>query len=422
MHSNALKKNMFHAAFTASTLEQARAIEARANAFSEVNLVLRLYILVYRTLFNLVLRVLHFFWFSSGLPAVNEVRSIVVYVQGMLGDTAVHLPAIAALKKKYSTAALTVVSYSEGFPIKKLLEGLPYIDDLIMIADHPVVRTGSSLKFSDDRLRRISCDLFVNFSPYGNRGVPGFLLREMIFAHKLRAEWAVGFSLNSVGKRGVLNPVQHYFVKNEPRRSLEVLAETGISPDGIGAAFPVNADARASVARLLPAGAGAPKKFAVVNPGAKYAVNRWSAERFGEISRWLCEVHGFTVILNVAKNEMQLGEQVVAASQGTAKLFAEVLTIPELIELLRLASLCVTTFTGTMHLAALVNVPTVAIFPTRFSVTHWFPMNDSIRVLFNFNESSYSFDDTNDSDLHLDAITVRDVQASVTDLLSTAGR
>jgi len=95
-----------------------------------------------------------------------------------------------------------------------------------------------------------------------------------------------------------------------------------------------------------------------------------------------------------------------------------VLTIPELIELLRMSSLCVTTFTGTMHLAALLRVPTVAIFPTRFSVTHWFPLSNSIRVLFNFNEFSYSFDDANDSDTSLDAVTVHDVQACVADLLS----
>jgi len=418
MRSSAINKNMFRTVFAASTLEEVRTIESRAQAFSVKNLLLRLFILVYRTIFNLVLRAVQFCWFSSDIPVANEVLSIVVYVQGMLGDTAVHLPAIAALKEKFARATVTVVSYSEGFPISMLLGGLPYIDNLITISDHPIVRDGSSLKFSDDRLREVPCDLFVNFSPYGNRGVPGFLLREMVFAKRLRAKWAFGFSLNSLGRRGMLNPVQQYFVKNEPRRSLEVLNRTGIVPGNIPPAFPDNGEARASVNKSLAGRFNAEKKLAVVNPGAKYAVNRWSAERFGEISRWLTDVHGFTVILNVAKNEMQLGEQVVAASQGTARLSSDVLTIPELIELLRMSSLCVTTFTGTMHLAALLRVPTVAIFPTRFSVTHWFPLSNSIRVLFNFNEFSYSFDDANDSDTSLDAVTVHDVQACVADLLS----
>ncbi len=418
MHSDALKKSTFRRVFAASTLEEVREIEKEAHAFSAKNLVLRLYVRMSVAAVNLVLRGLRAFWFFSGSPPVNEILSVVVYVQGMLGDTAVHLPAIASLKKKFARSTLTVVSYSEGFPIGILLKDLPYIDSLITIADHPVVRKGISLKFSDDRLANISCDLFVNFSPYGNRGVPGFLLRELIFARKLKASWACGFSLNSLGKRGVLNAVQHFFVKNEPRRSVEVLAEAGVSPGEIAEAFPVNAHASESVARLLPAQVNEVKKIAVVNPGAKYAVNRWNAERFGEVSEWLADVHGFTVILNVAKNEMRLGERVVAASRGKAKLFSDVLTVPELIELLRMSSLCVTTFTGTMHLAALVRVPTVAVFPTRFSVTHWFPLNQAIRVLFNFNEFSYSFEDENDSDSNLDAVTVRDVQSCVTDLLS----
>ena len=242
----------------------------------------------------------------------------------------------------------------------------------------------------------------------------------MVFAHRIKARWAFGFSLNSLGKRGAMNSVQHYFVKNEPRRSLEVLSELGLSRSGLAEAFPMNDAARTSARKKIPLEFNSQIKIAVVNPGAKYAVNRWSSERFGEISRWLSDVHGFTVLLNVAANETELGERVVAASRGTARMCSAVLTIPELIELLRMASLCVTTFTGTMHLAALVRLPTVAIFPTRFSVTHWFPMSDSIRVLFNFNEFSYSFDDANDSDSNLDAVTVRDVQECVTDLLDKA--
>ena len=165
MHSSALKKDIFRHVFTASTLDEVRDIEKRATAFSIKNFSIRLYILVYRTLFNFLLGGLRYVWFSSGTPSANDVLSIVVYVQGMLGDTAVHLPVIASLKKNFPRAKITVVSYSEGFPIEMLLDGLPYIDTLITIAGHPVVRDGLSLKFSDDRLRALPCDLFVNCSP-----------------------------------------------------------------------------------------------------------------------------------------------------------------------------------------------------------------------------------------------------------------
>jgi len=422
MSSSALKKEMFRKVFAASSLDEVRKIEKSVTTFTLKSFFLRTYIIVSTLLFNALLRLFRFFWFSPGIPHPGDVHAIVVYVQGMLGDTAVHLPAVAFLKNRFPGARLTVVSNSEGFPIAMLLGSLPYIDERIVIGDHPVVRKGASLNFSDERLRGIRCDLFVNFSPYGNRGVPGFLLREMIFARKLRAKWVYGFSLSSIGKRGALNPVQHYFVKNEPRRSFEILSAFGISHGAVDGALPVDVDSKASIEKKLAAEFRSPKKIALVNPGAKYAVNRWSASRFGEISRWLAEELGYTVILNVSKNEMPLGREVVSASHGRAKMFSDVPSIPELIELLRKSSLCVTTFTGTMHLAALLHVPTVAVFPTRFSVTHWFPLNDAAEVLFNFNERSYSFDDMNDADGNLDAITVRDVQRSVMNVLDKTRR
>ena len=89
----------------------------------------------------------------------------------------------------------------------------------------------------------------------------------------------------------------------------------------------------------------------------------------------------------------------------------------ELIELLRMSALCVTNDTGTMHVAALLQTPMVAIFGTRISPTHWFPNSRNARVLFSFVASSYSFSDEGTADESILRIQVEDVKQSVREIL-----
>ena len=68
-------------------------------------------------------------------------------------------------------------------------------------------------------------------------------------------------------------------------------------------------------------------------------------------------------------------------------------TVQELIELLRMSEGCVTNDTGTMHLAAMIGIPTVAIFSTRISPTHWFPVGEKVVSIFSLNDCSFCYND-----------------------------
>lgn len=416
MHARAIRTEVFGKVFVASSLDEARSIEQSVHRFSIKNLLLRSYILFQVVPFNVLLRMLHRFWFSQRAPAQEEVKTIIVYVQGMLGDTAVHLPSISSLKKKFPAATLTVVSYNEHFPLESLLRPLPYIDKLIFINAQPVLRNGFSFNYSSGDLSALTCDLFVNFSPYCNRGVPGFLLREMIFALKTKARFALGFRLNSIGSRGVLNSVQHFFVRNEPRRGREITAALNLPISSPGEYIPAQTDAAAIAKQKIGYERIKGRKIVVVNPGSKYLVRCWDAERFGSIALWVKERYNAVVLVNTLKSESEIAERVIRASNNTAVDLCGSLSQAELIEVLRISSLCVTNNTGTMHLAALVDIPIVALFNTRFSVTHWFPKCSTVRALFTFNEETYSYDDSGTDDSQLHAVTEDDVKRSIEDL------
>ncbi|MGA9408705.1 MAG: glycosyltransferase family 9 protein [Bacteroidota bacterium] len=402
--------------YSVSTLDEARTIEFEETKLSLGLQVLRGLLIVWRALANGCLEFLRRSWFITKPEKLGTPSSVVVYMNGTLGDHIVHLPVIAGLKKKYSSATLTVVSWCGDFPMAELLSAEPYIDTIVTLHDHPVVRDGFRFGFSDTILESLRCDVFVNLSPFGNRGVLGFVLREMIFARKIHARYAIGFHMFSLDIRGILNGLKHYFVVNEPRRAAIVLNDLDLPETTLGDVLSLNVEERKSVQKKIAAMVNSPRPIVVVNPGAKFMIKCWPAERFAAIASWLSKEFNAHIIITGIDSEKGLAERIVAESGGKAVSLAGETSMLELIELLRMSALCVTNDTGTMHVAALLQRPMVAIFGTRISPTHWFPNSHRARILFSFAPSSYSFSDEGGADESILRIQVDDVKQAVRDV------
>ncbi|HTR80003.1 MAG TPA: glycosyltransferase family 9 protein [Bacteroidota bacterium] len=400
-----------------STLDEARRIERDETTLSPGLQAVRGLLIVWRALANGCLELLRRSWFITDPQKIGTPSSVVVYMNGTLGDHIVHLPLIAALKKKYSSAKLTVVSWCGDFPMAELLPAEPYIDTIITLHDHPVVRNGFRFPFSDNALASLRCDVFINLSPFGNRGVPGFVLREMIFAKKIHARYAIGFHMFSLGKQGILNRLQHYFVVNEPRRAETILKDLDLPKTGYGPVLPLDDRAKRSVRKKIKARTGSRSPVVVLNPGAKFMIKCWPVDRFASIASWLHEEFHARVVVTGVASEKRLGKEIINGSGRRGINLAGETSMAELIELLRMSALCVTNDTGTMHVAALLQTPIVAIFGTRISPTHWFPSSQRARVLFSFTPSSYSFNDDGGADESIRRIQVEDVKKAVIDLM-----
>ena len=111
--------------------------------------------------------------------------------------------------------------------------------------------------------------------------------------------------------------------------------------------------AQAEVARLGIA------SFALLNPGAGWGGKQWPAERFGAVAQALAK-HNVKSLVNAPPDEASLARAVVEA--GGSHAFAIDCTVGQLIALTRRARIFVGGDTGPMHLAAVLGVPTVALF------------------------------------------------------------
>ncbi len=405
----------------ARSFEEARSIELLNDKTTLKSIILRSFITLWVLGANSLLWVFKRIFFKSKNFSANEIKKIAVYTVGTLGDNVLMLPAIAAVKRRFSNARVTAITNCDGFsehPAREILGTSPYVDKLITLSVHPMQRKGWRLVINFPDIEEFSCDLFVNLSPFGNRGWIGAVGREMLFARRLGARWAVGFKMSTYTRKGIFNAVQHRFMKNEARRPRQVLQEIGLAPIEDEDLLAEDATAKERVKIILSKYLNSSRPLIVLNPGAKLKASQWPAERFGMIATWLVKTYNASVLVNGTEAEMELCDEVVRASGGLAINLAGKLTIKELIELLRISNACVTNNTGTMTLSAMVGIPTVVLSSTRFSPTFYMPISEKLVNVFSFSECSYSYNDEGGTSEDLKQIEVSDVIQAMKEVFS----
>jgi lipopolysaccharide heptosyltransferase II len=118
--------------------------------------------------------------------------------------------------------------------------------------------------------------------------------------------------------------------------------------------------------KLVPSPAERPKiesrKIALC-PGAEYGpAKRWHAERFAEAAKTVAAKTACEWVLVGTEKDAPIGAQIAAALDGKCTNLIGKTTLAELIDTLAQCRVLLTNDTGTMHLAAFLGVPVVAVF------------------------------------------------------------
>ena len=100
-----------------------------------------------------------------------------------------------------------------------------------------------------------------------------------------------------------------------------------------------------------------------INPGAQYGIaKRWHPERFGQAADKLAKKTGAKVIIFGGKGETDTASVVQASMHESAVNLAGKTSLRELMALIKTCSVFITNDSGPMHIAAALDVPTVAVF------------------------------------------------------------
>lgn len=104
-------------------------------------------------------------------------------------------------------------------------------------------------------------------------------------------------------------------------------------------------------------------RWIAINPGARWLNKRWPAEYFATLVKQLAHQHPqFRFVVLGGKDDALLGEVITQAQPDRCLDLTGKTSLPEMIEWIRRCEFIVTNDTGSMHVAAALAKPVVALF------------------------------------------------------------
>ncbi len=263
-----------------------------------------------------------------------------------LGDAVMSVPAVRAIKRGRPDARVTVLTSENLSPMWRLIEE---VDEVITANTSSVISVVGAIR------RAGPFDVAVLFPNS---------LRTALEVWLARVQRRVGYRghnrswlLNQVVKeRGKPRPPEH-----QSRRYLRIAHELGANVSEIDPGQPVRTSRKQTADANEITGGGVHRVG--LCPGAEYGpAKRWLPERFAETALAVAGQHAVEWVLFGREGDAAVGAQIASGLGDRCVDRIGKTTLQELIDELRTCRLLLTNDTGTMHLAALLGVPTVAVF------------------------------------------------------------
>jgi ADP-heptose:LPS heptosyltransferase len=303
---------------------------------------------------------------DQGMPRFERVA--VARALAGLGDLLCLVPALRALRQGLPHATVTLVGLPPGL---LLLERFPWlVDDFLAFPGFPGIPEGGTPDSAclaafpaEAQARRFDLALQMHGSgTVSNR-----------FTLLLGAERAAGFF-----PPGGDCPDPEWFLpypEHEPevRRNLALVTELGLGTGEERLELAVTAADWRDLAAIDEARALRHGAYACVHPGASIAGRRWPADRFAAVADALAR-RGLEIVLTGTAAEAEVTHTVASLMRRPALDLAGRTSLGALAALLAGAAIAVTNDTGTSHLAAALETPSVVVF-TGSDPLRWAPLD-----------------------------------------------
>jgi heptosyltransferase-2 len=268
---------------------------------------------------------------------------ILIRASNWLGDAIMSVPAVRAIKDGRPDAHLTILTPASLAPVWKLIAE---VDEVIPVSKKSLFATVGVLR------RQIPFDVAVLF-PNSLRSALEVWLAGIPRRVGYRGHSRSWLLNQIVRERGKPKPPPHQSV-----RFLRIAQELGAEV----ASSPVEESGSVPYSRAVGHVNLASKRLALC-PGAEYGpAKRWLPERFAEVATTVVEQHKAEWVLLGTAKDKEAGDLIASALGDRCVNRIGQTSIEQLIAELGGCRLLLTNDTGTMHLAALLGVPTVAIF------------------------------------------------------------
>ena len=261
---------------------------------------------------------------------------ILIRSSNWLGDAVMSVPAVRSIKNGRPDVHVTIAAPEK---IAAIWELIPEVDATIALPEESLLRVVRLLR------QHMPFDVAILFPNSLRVALESWLSRiprRLGYRGRWRS-WLVNQIVREPRKPG---PPEHHSL-----RFLRIASQCG--------AETTNAD----LPKPNQTSNLKPQTSIGLCPGAEYgSAKRWLPERFAEAAAKITAQSSAQWILFGTKNDAAIGEQIAAAIGAHCVNRIGQTTLDQLIDELRQCRLLLTNDTGTMHLAALLGVPVVAIF------------------------------------------------------------
>jgi heptosyltransferase-2 len=293
---------------------------------------------------------------SGKLPIdKSKVRRILIRATNWVGDVVMTMPALEAVRENFPYSTIHVLARPWVVP---LFENHPAVDRVILLSkDKGYPRDVIEIFRVANKIRQHQFDLAILFQN---------AFEAALLACIGRVRLRVGY--NTDGRRFLLT---HAVIRNEDilkKHQVEyylaiLRAMDWVAPTREPRVFVSEKDRKSVYALLSAHGIKQEDLLVGLSPGAVYGpAKRWPVDRFVAIGDRAVDRWGVKVVVVGSDAESQLCKGLTGAMKRNALNFCGMTTLGEVMALIERCHFFVSNDSGLMHVAAALNVPTVAIF------------------------------------------------------------
>ena len=297
--------------------------------------------------------------FSRLLPSPRflsqkNIRNILVIRIDRIGDMVLSTPSFRALKETFPDANITLLLKEYTHPLvlnNKSIDNIIVMDKLTF---------GALIA----RVRRLKPDIVIalNYSPLSN---------------------LISFLSGALQRVGFESPGAAFFLTKKAENDLKLLDAHKVDlylnmVKYIGA----KTDKKELEVSITPSGERTAEKFyqenhintnngiVIIHPGSRQSYIRWKKEGFAQLADRIIKEFNMLVILLGSAGEKALVEEVASLMKEKPVLAIEQ-SLTTAVSLINRANIFIGNSTGTIHIAAALKVPVVAIFGSIHPMDHY---------------------------------------------------
>jgi heptosyltransferase-2 len=289
----------------------------------------------------------------------ENIERLLVRGTNWVGDAIMSVPALREIRRVFNHARITLLVRPW---VRDVYSGCDFVDDILVFDKESIHRGWSGFNQLVAELKGQRFDAAILLQ---NAFEAAFLTwRARIPLRLGYARDGRGFLLSHPCRidPDVKQEHQAYYY-------LGILSGSGLieswkSPTPLDIRLPLMPEyGRKAQAILNSLGSGAEELILGLNPGAFYGgAKRWLTDRYAAVADALAAKYKCRVLIFGAANERRIADEIAAAMSHKPFDLAGQTALGELMGLLSECDLLITNDSGTMHLAAALDVPQLAIF------------------------------------------------------------